>query len=88
MSEQIENARKDTASAENPVLVVEDLYMAYGQVLDLHGVSLEVRESELVSICGVNGAGKSTLLKSIAGVLKPQSGHIRFKGQEIGRAHV
>ena len=83
MSEQIENARKNTAYAENQILLVQDLYMAYGQVLALHGVSLEVRESELVSICGVNGAGKSTLLKCIAGVLKPQSGHIRFKGQDI-----
>ena len=74
--------RNDTSAAV-PTLKVEDLHVAYGQVLAIQGVSLEVRDSELVSICGVNGAGKSTLLKTIAGVLKPQSGHIKFKGTDI-----
>jgi len=70
-------------SENNPILQVSDLYVAYGSVLALHGVSLEVHEGELVSICGVNGAGKSTVLKAIAGVVKPRSGSIRFKGQEV-----
>ncbi|MGI6659524.1 MAG: ABC transporter ATP-binding protein [Dethiobacteraceae bacterium] len=67
----------------NPVLQISDLYVAYGSILALHGVCMEVHKGELVSICGVNGAGKSTVLKAIAGVLKPRSGSIRFKGKEV-----
>lgn len=70
-------------SDKNPILQVSDLYVAYGSVLALHGVSLEVHEGELVSICGVNGAGKSTVLKAISGVVKPRSGSIRFKGKDV-----
>ncbi len=70
----------DRTTATQAILQVSDLYVAYGSVLALHGVSIEVREGELVSICGVNGAGKSTVLKAISGVLKPQSGIVRFKG--------
>lgn len=70
-------------SNQNPILQISDLYVAYGSVLALHGVSLEVHEGELVSICGVNGAGKSTVLKAISGVVKPRSGSIRFKGKDV-----
>lgn len=70
-------------SDKNPILQISDLYVAYGSVLALHGVSLEVREGELVSICGVNGAGKSTVLKAISGVVKPRSGSIVFKGKDV-----
>lgn len=70
-------------SDKNPILQISDLYVAYGSVLALHGVSLEVHEGELVSICGVNGAGKSTVLKAISGVVKPRSGSILFKGKEV-----
>lgn len=49
----------------------------------LHGVSLEVREGEIVSIIGPNGAGKSTLMKTIFGLLKPTQGQIAFKEEEI-----
>ena len=68
---------------DEPILRVTDLYVAYGAVLALHGVSLEVRKGELVCMCGVNGAGKSTALKAISGVLKPTSGSIRFKGRDV-----
>lgn len=70
-------------SDQNPILQISDLYVAYGSVLALHGVSLEVHEGELVSICGVNGAGKSTVLKAIAGVVKPRSGSILFNGKDV-----
>jgi branched-chain amino acid transport system ATP-binding protein len=66
-----------------PILQISDLHVAYGAIPALHGVSLEVRKGELVSICGVNGAGKSTVLKTISGVLKPKSGSIRFKGRDV-----
>lgn len=82
MSELIIN----TAQAQNnvnPILEVDDLYVSYGAIQAIHGVSLHVNKGELVSICGVNGAGKSTVLKSIAGVLKPKSGTIRFKQVDV-----
>jgi branched-chain amino acid transport system ATP-binding protein len=69
--------------ADNPILRLSELHVAYGSVQALHGISLEVHKGELVSICGVNGAGKSTVLKAISGVLKPRSGSIYFKGRDV-----
>ena len=74
---------KNNTSGKHTILKVSDLYVAYGSVLALHGVSLEVCKGELVSICGVNGAGKSTVMKAIAGVVKPKSGSICFKNAEV-----
>ena len=72
-----------SAAASEPILQVLDIKVSYGAVQALRGVSLDVYPGELVSVCGVNGAGKSTTLKTIAGVLKPQSGRVRFKGKDI-----
>ena len=71
------------AQAQTPILKASDLFVSYGSVQALHGISLEVFPGELVSICGVNGAGKSTTLKTISGVLKPQQGTVYFKGRNI-----
>jgi branched-chain amino acid transport system ATP-binding protein len=49
----------------------------------IDGVSLDVREGEIVAIIGANGSGKSTLMKSVAGLIRPKSGGIEFKGEEI-----
>ncbi len=68
---------------KNVILKVEDLISSYGVIKALKGVSLEVREGELVSLLGANGAGKSTLLKSIIGMVKINSGHIWYGGEEI-----
>jgi energy-coupling factor transporter ATP-binding protein EcfA2 len=54
-------------------LVVEDLVAGYGAVTVLHGVSIEIREGELVAVLGTNGNGKSTLLNCILGLLKPRA---------------
>lgn len=77
------NADRSNALPAQPVLEISDLYVNYGSIQVLQGVSLDVHKGELVSICGINGAGKSTLLKSISGVLKPRSGCIRFKNQDV-----
>ncbi len=69
------------------MLEVHDLHVRYGAVRAVRGVSLNVREGEIVAVIGPNGAGKSTLLWTLAGVLKPSSGRIAFDGQDIvGRA--
>ena len=56
---------------------------AYGVFVALDGVSLSIADGELVSIVGPNGAGKTTLVNVLTGLLKPTSGVVRFKGQDI-----
>jgi branched-chain amino acid transport system ATP-binding protein len=69
------------------LLEVSDVVTRYGAVEALRGVSLAVREGELVCLLGANGAGKSTLLKSIVGLLSPARGRVVFQGADItGRA--
>jgi branched-chain amino acid transport system ATP-binding protein len=65
------------------MLEVADVVTAYGMIEALKGVSLVAREGEVTCILGPNGAGKTTLLYTIAGVLRPRSGSIRFEGREL-----
>ncbi len=65
------------------MLEVDNLKVAYGPVVALHGVSITVAEREIVTIIGANGAGKSTLLRAICGVLPPFAGTIRFDGADV-----
>jgi branched-chain amino acid transport system ATP-binding protein len=65
------------------VLALEDVHSLYGNIHALKGVSLEVREGELVSLIGANGAGKSTTLRTISGLLPPRSGRILYRGESI-----
>ncbi|BDG45938.1 ABC transporter ATP-binding protein [Parageobacillus sp. KH3-4] len=65
------------------MLKVENINVFYGNIQALKGVSLEVKEGEIVTLIGANGAGKSTLLKTISGLLKPKQGDILYEGQSI-----
>ncbi|OAT72257.1 ABC transporter ATP-binding protein [Parageobacillus thermoglucosidasius] len=65
------------------MLKVENIDVFYGNIQALKGVSLEVKEGEIVTLIGANGAGKSTLLKTISGLLKPKQGDILYEGQSI-----
>lgn len=65
------------------ILTVADLSASYGRIEALRGVSLRIREGEIVTLIGANGAGKSTLLRTISGILKPKSGMIRFQGEPL-----
>jgi len=67
-----------------PLLELESLVAAYGKVEALKGLSLHVDDGEIVALLGSNGAGKSTTLRTISGLMKPQSGAVRFLGQPIG----
>jgi branched-chain amino acid transport system ATP-binding protein len=60
------------------LLKVRDLDAGYGPVKVLHGVSIEVKEGEVVAILGANGAGKSTLMGAITGLVRPTAGSITF----------
>ena len=66
------------------LLELDKTVAAYGKVEALKGLSLHVEEGEIVALLGANGAGKSTTLRTISGLMKPQSGTVRFLGQSIG----
>jgi branched-chain amino acid transport system ATP-binding protein len=68
------------------LLSVENLNVYYGAIHALQGISFHVEEGEIVTLIGANGAGKSTTLRSISGLLRPQTGSIRFKDEEITAA--
>jgi branched-chain amino acid transport system ATP-binding protein len=65
------------------LLEIEGLWVSYGDAQALFGVELAVAAGQVVAVLGANGAGKSTLAGAISGLVRPVSGHIRFKGKEI-----
>jgi branched-chain amino acid transport system ATP-binding protein len=65
------------------LLKVDDIHTYYGTIHALKGISLEVREGEIVTLIGSNGAGKSTTLRSINGLNHPSKGTITFAGENI-----
>ncbi|MGQ0544610.1 MAG: ABC transporter ATP-binding protein [Betaproteobacteria bacterium] len=65
------------------MLSVRELVTAYGKIEALRGVSLEVAAGSITCLLGPNGAGKTTLMLSIAGILRPRQGAIRYAGQDI-----
>ena len=67
------------------MLKIDNLTFSYGKIQALKGVSFEVKQGEILSVVGANGAGKSTLMKCIAGLLKPQGGHITYNGEPLPR---
>jgi branched-chain amino acid transport system ATP-binding protein len=67
------------------LLRLDDVHTYYGSIQALKGISLEVREGEVVTLIGANGAGKSTTLRSINGLNTPREGTIVFQGKDITR---
>ena len=65
------------------LLSVENLTVAYGAVEALRGVSLEIKEGDVVAVLGANGAGKTTLLKAISGLVPIKTGVIKLKGEDL-----
>jgi branched-chain amino acid transport system ATP-binding protein len=65
------------------LLQAEDLYKAFGALKATDHVTLDVREGETHAIIGPNGAGKTTLISQLAGNLRPDTGRIRFAGEDI-----
>lgn len=65
------------------LLDVKNIEVAYGKIVAVNDVSLNVNEGEIVTLIGSNGAGKSTTLRTISGLLKPKKGEISFNGKRI-----
>jgi branched-chain amino acid transport system ATP-binding protein len=64
------------------MLKVSDVYVSFGALQALIGVSLEIRRGEILAIIGPNGAGKTTLINVISGVYRPDQGRISFEGKD------
>ena len=66
-----------------PILSIRDLKVNYGGIEAVKGISFDVEEGSIVTLIGANGAGKSSTLRTIAGLVKPASGKIVFRGDDI-----
>jgi branched-chain amino acid transport system ATP-binding protein len=70
-------------SSGAPLLEVEELHVAYGQVEAVRGVSLRVDEGQIVTLIGPNGAGKTSILSALAGLVRPRAGRVRLGGADV-----
>lgn len=66
-----------------PLLKVDNIEVYYGMIKALKGVSFEVNKGEIVALIGANGAGKTTILHTVTGLLKPKTGTIVYKENDI-----
>lgn len=67
------------------LLKIENIAVTYGEIAALKGISISVRQGEIVTLIGSNGAGKSTTLRTVSGLLKPKSGKIYFETDDISK---
>ena len=65
------------------ILQLDEVHAYYGAIHALKGISLQVRDGEIVTLIGANGAGKSTTLRTINGLIRARQGRIRFAGNDI-----
>jgi branched-chain amino acid transport system ATP-binding protein len=73
----------DVFPAGEPLLVLDDVHVYYGNIAAVQGLSLAVLPGEIVTLIGSNGAGKSTTLRTISGLLRPRRGTITFCGRRL-----
>jgi branched-chain amino acid transport system ATP-binding protein len=83
---QAASAVVSKANGDGVILRVDDIHTYYGSIHALKGISIDVREGEVVTLIGANGAGKSTTLRSINGLNHPRRGRIHFQGRDITNA--
>ena len=84
MSTNGENGQTNGQSTySGPMLSVDEIHVYYGNIAAVKGISLEVRQGEIVTLIGSNGAGKSTTMRTISGLVSPRRGSITFEGRKI-----
>jgi branched-chain amino acid transport system ATP-binding protein len=76
-------AAKTGSAAGEVMLDVQDIHVFYGNIEAIKGVSLQIRNGEIVTLIGANGAGKSTTLNAISGLQRPRSGKIFYEGRDL-----
>ena len=77
---------RGTTEMSETLLEIENLQTYYGKIHALKGVSLIVKQGQIVTLLGANGAGKSTTLKTISGLIRASAGRIAFMGRDITAA--
>ena len=65
------------------MLTLENIYVGYGAIEALKGVSMHVEKGEVITLIGANGAGKTTTLRTITGLLNPRQGRVTYEGEDI-----
>ena len=75
--------RPETEATTDPLLVGTDLRRRFGPTVALDGASVSVAAGEIVAVMGPSGSGKSTLLHCLAGILRPDSGEVRYRGNRL-----
>ena len=65
------------------LLALENVETYYGPVMAIRGVSLEVRQGQIVTLLGANGAGKTSVLETISGTVEPRKGTVRLEGEDL-----
>jgi branched-chain amino acid transport system ATP-binding protein len=65
------------------MLEIKNLSVSYGAINALHGISLQIKDGDIVTLIGANGAGKTTTLKTISGLLRVKAGEIVYEGRDI-----
>lgn len=83
MSMATSTIKPAAATQGDVVLSLKNIESYYGPVMAIRGVSLEVREGQIVTVLGANGAGKTTLMKTISGVMDPEKGQIFYQDKDI-----
>src|SRR5579872_2493338 len=77
-----------TTTQTPTILAISDLHKAFSRPTVLSGISLEVREGEVVALIGASGSGKSTLLRCVNRLETPTAGSVRFRDTEISPANL
>jgi phospholipid/cholesterol/gamma-HCH transport system ATP-binding protein len=79
----IESPLKSTESSASPVIVFDNVSIAFEDKTILDGISFQLARGETKAIFGIAGSGKSTILKLTLGLLKPDAGHIHVLGEDV-----